>query len=529
MKGPLVEWMNRGVAAHRQGRLDEAASCYEQALRLDPRNADALNLLGAAHVQAGQPARAVELVGKAVAARPNFPDAHLNLGSALAALGRMDEAIASFEKAARQAPNNPNAHYNLGLALQGTGRFEDSAKRLARALALAPNHPGAWMALGTAKVQLNEPNEAEAAFRKATALDPRLAEAHLTLGNVLFEQKKFEAAETAYERARTLAPANAKAPYHLGKLKAAIKDYEGAAVWFRRALALDPDFVEALVNLAACLNELGRFDEAEEAAKRARVVDPRSRGALFALGGSYYGRELLDAAIALSQEALALPGVADPEIQTALAQALLMANRLDEAATLIADLLAQGIDPDTQRLRLAICHLNQGHLAAGWDCYEARLAPSQGGPLRQFAQPRWDFGSDLSTKRVLVWKEQGIGDEMTFASALPDLIAKAGKVIVETTPKLVPIFARSFPEAEIRPEDRSRDQTRDDFDLHLPIGDLFCAVRRSIEDFPSRPAYLKADPARVAHWRDRLAALGPTLKVGIAWRSSFLSLQRLRT
>ncbi|MBI4968819.1 MAG: tetratricopeptide repeat protein [Rhodospirillales bacterium] len=521
--------MNRGVAAHRQGRLDEAASCYEQALRLDPRNADALNLLGTAHFQAGQPARAVELVGKAVAARPNFPDAHLNLGSALAALGRLDEAIAHFEKATRQAPNNPNAHYNLGLALQSKGRFEDSAKRLARALALAPNHPGAWMALGTAKIQLNEPSEAEAAFRKAIALDPKMAEAHLNLGNVLFEGKRVEEAEEACRRAQTLDSALPRPHHLLGKIAITRSAWQTALGHFQDALARDASLIEGHVNLASCLNELGRFEEAESAAKRALVLDPGSMGAVIALGASYYGREMLAPALTLFQTTLAA-GLGDaPTLSNNLAQALTMADRLDEAIGILDELTAGAANPAPYRLSQAICHLNRGELERGWDLYESRWASGQQGSLRNFLQPRWDRVADLAGQRVLVWKEQGIGDEMTFASALPDLIAKAGTVIVETTPKLVPIFARSFPQAEIRPEDRSQDQTRDDFDIHLPIGDLFCGLRRSIEDFPKRPAYLKADPARAAHWRERLAQLGPKLKVGIAWRSSFMSLQRLRT
>jgi hypothetical protein len=109
-----------------------------------------------------------------------------------------------------------------------------------------------------------------------------------------------------------------------------------------------------------------------------------------------------------------------------------------------------------------------------------------------------------------------------FSSCYADLIARAGHVIIECDPRLVGLFARSFPTATVR----AAGGAPDDFDVHVAAGSLPLHLRRALADFPARPGWLVPDPGRVASLRARIAALGPGPVVGIAWRSGLITPER---
>ena len=183
-----------------------------------------------------------------------------------------------------------------------------------------------------------------------------------------------------------------------------------------------------------------------------------------------------------------------------------------------------------------------GRLAEGWEAYEARLEPRHA-DVTHFAvdHSAWTPTSPLDGARLLVFGEQGLGDEVLFANLLPDVLAAlgpTGRLTLAVERRLVPLFQRSFPQAEVgahatyRIEHQSvrtapfaRDRT---FDLWAPMASLLRRFRPSVADFPASPAYLRADPARVAYWRARLADLGPGPKLGLLWKSLKVSSQRAR-
>jgi hypothetical protein len=131
---------------------------------------------------------------------------------------------------------------------------------------------------------------------------------------------------------------------------------------------------------------------------------------------------------------------------------------------------------------------------------------------------------------VLVYAEQGLGDELMFANCLPDLIAAARRVVIECDPRLAPLFARSFPAATVfgvaRTADRGWLERAGPIDLQIAAGSLPRRYRRSGGDFPRHAGYLRADVGRVRHYRERLAALGPGRKVGLAWRGGLMRTRR---
>ena len=183
-----------------------------------------------------------------------------------------------------------------------------------------------------------------------------------------------------------------------------------------------------------------------------------------------------------------------------------------------------------------------GDLGEGWDAYEERLAPDFADVTHfLFERPLWTPDTDISGKRLLVIAEQGLGDEVMFANVLPDVIealGPEGRLSLAIEPRLIPLFQRSFPTAAIGRHDTYRVdhhmvrvvkwQPEDEIDFWVPLASLLRRFRRSVAAYPNRPAYLKADPARVAYWRDALNEAGPGPKIGVVWKSMHVTSGRAR-
>ena len=160
--------------------------------------------------------------------------------------------------------------------------------------------------------------------------------------------------------------------------------------------------------------------------------------------------------------------------------------------------------------------LAEGDFAAGWEEYEWRLKAPDAAAARAFPFPFWR-GEPLAGRTLLVRSEQGIGDEVMFASCIPDALGAGARVVLECSRRLVGLMRRSFPQATVFARSLSAPpdwNALPPIDVQVMAGSLPRYFRRTAADFPGR-AYLTADPAAVARWRERFACEGRT--VGLAW------------
>jgi hypothetical protein len=266
--------------------------------------------------------------------------------------------------------------------------------------------------------------------------------------------------------------------------------FEDALVHLKRAITLQPDLAEAHSNLGYVL-----FREMEE----------------FESGASH-----IETAITLA-----------PSNTAALCNwtmVLQYRGQIDEALLVCDKLLSNDPSLHEARVNRALILLTKGDLARGWADYEARKKAWSGTFTEGPPCAEWD-GSDLIGKTIYVQAEQGIGDEIMFASCLPELIERAQTCIVECTPKLETLFRMSFPRAlVIRKNAWSDVQPKPHY--KVAIGSLPGFYRKSLTDFPQHRGYLRADSSRITHWRGKLAELPGRKKIGISWRGGFRSTRR---
>ena len=139
-----------GLDMHRRGSVTAAADRYSQILKFEPKNVDALCLLGVAYGELGRSAEAVKFFRKAIKVAPKHAAAHNLLGAALKQLGRTDEALASFERAISQQPDFMDAYLARADLLMALNRPAEAVGTYDRALAIRPSFFQGWCNRGVA-------------------------------------------------------------------------------------------------------------------------------------------------------------------------------------------------------------------------------------------------------------------------------------------------------------------------------------------------------------------------------------------
>ena len=123
-------------------------------------------------------------------------------------------------------------------------------------------------------------------------------------------------------------------------------------------------------------------------------------------------------------------------------------------------------------------------------------------------------------RELAVWAEQGIGDQVLFSTLIPELVGVGLPLAYEMDHRLMGAYERAFPGVRFVARQEPPREELQRADRVLRVGSLPGLFRCSREDFARQPAkLLGALPERVAHYRQRLAALGPGLNVALSWRS----------
>ena len=350
----------------------------------------------------------------------------------------------------------------------------------------------------------------------------------------------------AYESALKLLPDESDVANDLGRLAFRMGMKELAEQLFRRYIEAHPTAWHAMGNLATAIRDQGRAAEAIEilrAAIRGDATDPTLWNTL---GTVVSEQSDHPTALIFFDEALRLaPDFAQARYNrgnTRLEMGETEAALADCEAAL--EMVRSESDRAMMQLARATIKLALGRVGDGWDDYEARLDPQFAAATIFVAdeRPRWTPDADLAGKTLLVMGEQGLGDEVLFANMLPDLIEALGpdgKLVLALEQRLVPLFQRSFPDAEVAPHLTFMQHGRNfraapalgdfgRFDLWAPMASLLRRFRRHVEDFPAREQFLLPDPARVAHWRAALQDAPAGCKVGILWKSMKVESARTR-
>ncbi|HTQ12574.1 MAG TPA: tetratricopeptide repeat protein [Rhizomicrobium sp.] len=380
---------------------------------------------------------------------------------------------------------------------------------------------------------------------EATEADATNAQAFHVLAMALERMGHMHKALVTYERAFALDPDDPDLLLNLGLSAWNMKMVDAAEKMFNLYIAACPDSPLGYNNLGTVMCDQGRSSIAIETL-RAAIYRMPSQSILWNSLATVLAEDgRADESIVFYEEAIRLePDFARPWHNLGFAYSHL--GRLEEALGAYDHALSLAKDPTEiieGRHSRGVCLIGMGRLAEGFADYEVRNDPR----FRAYVQtvtksPAWQ-GEELDGKRILAVAEQGLGDEFMFANILPDLaraVGGRGKLQIAVDPRLVTLFARSFPDAEVGTYDDRRLIDRDgnrelrfvpwahkdgDPDFHVAMGSAIPRFRRTVADFP-RAAFLRPDPDRVARYRGEIAGFGKGPRIGICWRSMMLAAKR---
>jgi tetratricopeptide (TPR) repeat protein len=423
--------------------------------------------------------------------------------------------------ARRRAPRvNAAPGLEQAQALQRAGELDAAAQIYDQILAADPGQIDALILSARLEGRRGRLQLAQARLTAALARNPNSARAHADLGNVLRLSGDAPGAIEAYETALALDPGLATAWNNLGLLRLEQDRVADAVAAFDHALESQPAFAEALRNLVNAKARLGDYAGLRSMLQAMLAQDANNADAHAALGFvELKGFAAPAPALVHFDRALEL-GLGHAEFLVNRGIALHDLGRMDEAVASYDAALATEPGYELARFHRALARLIEQRYELAWDDYEARLA-SVLLPPRRFDFPRWD-GGELAGKTLLILAEQGLGDEIMFASCFAEVIARAQHCVIDCAAKLAPVFRRSFPLASVHGGTQFDDPVwlagLPRPDLQIDAGSLPRLLRPRVSAFPLHHGYLAADPQKVKAWHSRLADLGSGPKIGVSWR-----------
>jgi tetratricopeptide (TPR) repeat protein len=473
---------DEALGLFRAGRLAEAEPAWRAILAREPRHALALHMLGFILATTGRRAEGLELLDRSIDADPRNAAFRDNRAQVLLQMGREGEAWADLERAAALQPDSAPIWLHSSQALRRLGRRDEALRAIARALEIDSRQPGARYHQGLMQLEGGDLAAAEASLRRVLQDEPRNAAAINNLGIVLRDTGRGDEALAAFQRAAALDPGNADALSNLGLALAEDGQVRDAIRLYKRALQVRPGFAAALLNWGNALRDEGELEDARQRYEEAFAADP----------------SLVEALVNA-------------------ASALLEAGRAQQAKALYLRAASHRPGNAEALAGLAQVELREGDYARAWDHYERRFDTRP--PIaraRSIALPRLEPGNLGQARRVAVWMEQGVGDQILFSTLLPELRARGIEALVEVDARLAGLYRRGLPEIEFATPGPF-EAALAGCDFHIPIGSLPRLFRREGASFDAQPPFvLRADPARVAAYRRELGA-GPV--IAIAWRS----------
>jgi tetratricopeptide (TPR) repeat protein len=294
-----------------------------------------------------------------------------------------------------------------------------------------------------------------------------------------------------------------------------------------------PESSKPWLSMSRILLNQQKFSECVSVSLEAIQRNPQSADGFQNLGSAFYNLAKFNEAKHSFETALQLnPTIRESQIS--LATILYKQDKAKEAIVIFENLINSAKPNDRVSLNQikwdsSLAYLRVGNLKKGWEYYELGLNADIGGnqlrrPQRSFNAPRWSPKSD-SNAPMLLWREQGIGDEFLFLTCLQDLLDIGSKPIIETDARVINIIQQNFPTVVVREaifaSEYPYNSPYNDFHSQIPMGSLLQHFRSNLESFPNRRGYIKPDETLIAKWKYRLDHISKNKKIiGISWKGS---------
>lgn len=305
-------------------------------------------------------------------------------------------------------------------------------------------------------------------------------------------------------------------PYQIAKELSEYGKTEVAWKLIDKLLIENPNNVQALTMASYLMNKMGGLTQAYHFARAATQLVPNDAAAWTNYGHAASKLWLIDEAEAYYQRALKLSKTQfDYIVLWVNLSALCLDNgQFDKALHYVKKVLAVEPDHKNALTNLGFCQLALRNWD-GWKGYHGTIGSDWRQRVQYKDEPEWD-GSPGKT--VVLYADQGLGDEISFASMVPDVAKVCKKLILDCDGRLAGLFTRSFPQVKVygtRIKEEKWAVADRQIDASLPLGQAGEYFRTTDESFPGTP-YLVPCPDRVKQWKSLFAEQRKPV-IGIAW------------
>jgi tetratricopeptide (TPR) repeat protein len=480
-------------------------------------SASSLFYLGLLYKEKGDNFKALSLIKSSIDKAGEFIEGLNEIGVIYSNLRKYDDAIDYLIKATKFVKNEAYVYLNLSLAYCGKENLLDSLKYLNIATEISPNYLNIWVEKAVVLNKLNRNLEALNVINKALKLS-NSARIQTIKGIILNCLDKKIDSLSCYKSAIEIEERYEEAWFQSGMVLMELEEYNSALESFNKAININDNYFEAWLNKGVCLNLQRNYKEAYDTFNFLNIIYSNNKYVLTNIGVTLTNLNRSDESITYFDKAIELDKVF-AEAYANKGEALNILKKYEEAKKNFCIAFKLKNDMPSAHNNFAFTQFMLKDFEFAWKEYKWRWSMDSMKKSRFLtSKPIWD-GVD---KRInlLIWGEQGIGEQILFSSMLNDISqSKKLNIIVLLNKKILSIFQFSFP--NIKFYDRNIDKNKLNFDEIISIGDIGIYYRNSLQKFEKvNFPYLKINNAKkVALFEDNEYTRNNKLICGISWNS----------
>ena len=437
-------------------------------------------------------------------------------------IGKFDEAMETYDRVLRKVPLQTDALWLKALILMEFSEFEQSIGLLRIAIKKRPTDAQIMNDLGMVYEKSGRLDLAYETFRNAYELNNDLPSVNINLSRVELDRNNYHDALEKINYALKLDNSIGEGHNIKGLILDKMHNYDNAIKSFSMGLTLNPNNLDILINKANLFCKLGLLDKAlfdiEQVFKKIEPNSVHLVRALITFGLILQKSDKLSLSKKKYDEVISLDAnnlealVNRAEINKDLGDIESAYNDYNSALLINRD--SAELNYNFSRLLL----LNN-NFAEGWPKFESRWETLDFiDKVRGRSLPKWDGKYDDKLS-LLLWGEQGLGDQILFLSQLKDLLAMNIYPTIEVDARIVKIISRSFKDLDVYGYDHIPNHISDNFTAQIPIGSLgglLCKNNNKVSRFP----FINSNDLKTQEYRNKYKLIAKDkLLVGISWNS----------
>jgi tetratricopeptide (TPR) repeat protein len=471
-----------------------------------------LYYLGKIYIEEGDYTNALKYLNKSIIKGGDFIEGLNEIALVNLKMGNYEKSISDLTKALSYVKTNSYVYVylNISLVYSELGNFDLALKYLNIATDISPNYIEAWTEKANVLNRLNRSEEALYVINSALKITNTL-KLQITKGIILNSLDRKKDALSCFKKALELDKNSAEAWNQSGLVLIELEEYDAALNSFNNAILCEHDNFEALLNKGLCLNFQRKYKEALDIWSHLNTIFPNNKYVLTNIGVALTNLNRSEDAIPYLDKAIEI----DPELPDAYAnkgEALNILKKYEEANQYFIKAFNIKNNMPSAHLNYAFTNFMLNKLEDAWKEYEWRWKKNS---ILRIKKPQWD-GKDKSI-RLLIWGEQGIGEQVLFGSMLNEINKfNKLKITVLVHKKLLSLFKNSFD--NIRFIERNINIDKLEYDEQIFIGDLGKYFRNTIEKFSKvNFPYLK-NSKKIE--KNNISKENKKITCGISWNST---------